>query len=440
MRRDRLRRGSGFRRRLSVGPLANPSWDGRGAVTAGVGRPQVFENINIVGAVGRTLGAMQNLDTRVLKKEFTRVAATAGGDAVAVIAFYFLLDPALRLVWRLRGRTRDFEASWCITVRPALRLLASVFGGLYALDCAYVVATLAGVPMPALAPQLAAAAGYTAVAGLGLTSIKDRLLKLPPSSTSTRARNFAVKRGSGVAIWLVCILACLEILRFELGLTLGSIFAFSGVSGLALGFAAKDLASNWVGGALLFVTRPFVPGDKIALTNLPQSVVERIGWYATRVRCDDDQVQVVPNSKFVSNKVSNLSKRRHRCIRENIHLSYDDLPRCGEIVAALKARLAEMPDVDTKRRFYIFIKELRETDVEIEIEVHWRGVSSQEYRERRTEALLLIAEVVREFGASFAVWDGVLTNSGDSAASAGRLVAALDLSGRRSASVAELYD
>ena len=65
------------------------------------------------------------------------------------------------LVWRLRGRTRDFEASWCITVRPALRLLASVFGGLYALDCAYVVATLAGVPMPALAPQLAAAAGYT---------------------------------------------------------------------------------------------------------------------------------------------------------------------------------------------------------------------------------------------------------------------------------------
>ena len=55
------------------------------------------------------------------------------------------------------------------------------------------------------------------------------MLKLPPSSTSTRARNFAVKRGSGVAIWLVCILACLEILRFELGLTLGSIFAFSGV-------------------------------------------------------------------------------------------------------------------------------------------------------------------------------------------------------------------
>ena len=106
MRRDRLRRGSGFRRRLSVGPLANPSWDGRGAVTAGVGRPQVFENINIVGAVGRTLGAMQNLDTRVLKKEFTRVVATAGGDGVAVIAFYFLLDPALRAQPRGRGSRR----------------------------------------------------------------------------------------------------------------------------------------------------------------------------------------------------------------------------------------------------------------------------------------------------------------------------------------------
>ena len=54
----------------------------------------------------------------------------------------------------------------------------------------------------------------------------------------------------------------------------------------------------------------------------------------------------------------------------------------------------------------------RETDVEIEAEVHWRGVSSLVYRQRRTEALLAIGDVVREHGASFAVWDAVLNKAG----------------------------
>ena len=70
------------------------------------------------------------------------------------------------------------------------------------------------------------------------------------------------------------------------------------------------------------------------------------------------------------------------------------------------------PDVDENRRLYVYIKDLRETDVEIEAEVHWRGVSSLVYRQRRTEALLAIGDVVREHGASFAVWDAVLNKAG----------------------------
>ena len=130
------------------------------------------------------------------------------------------------------------------------------------------------------------------------------------------------------------------------------------------------------------------------------------------MRSDDDRVQVVPNSKFVSNKISNLSRRRHRSIRKSFHLNYEDLPKCGAIVTALREKLKSMPDVDENRRLYVYIKDLRETDVEIEAEVHWRGVSSLVYRQRRTEALLAIGDVVREHGASFAVWDAVLNKAG----------------------------
>jgi len=146
----------------------------------------------------------------------------------------------------------------------------------------------------------------------------------------------------------------------------------------------------------------------IDATHPPESLVDS----RTGVRSDDDRVQVVPNSKFVSNKISNLSRRRHRSIRKSFHLNYEDLPKCGAIVAALREKLKSMPDVDENRRLYVYIKDLRETDVEIEAEVHWRGVSSLVYRQRRTEALLAIGDVVREHGASFAVWDAVLSKSG----------------------------
>ena len=62
------------------------------------------------------------------------------------------------------------------------------------------------------------------------------------------------------------------------------------------------------------------------------------------MRSDDDRVQVVPNSKFVSNKISNLSRRRHRSIRKSFHLNYEDLPKCGAIVTALREKLKSMPD------------------------------------------------------------------------------------------------
>ena len=74
----------------------------------------------------------------------------------------------------------------------------------------------------------------------------------------------------------------LETLRIEAGVSVKSIIGLTSIFGIATGFAVKDLASNWVGGLLLFVTRPFVPGDKIEMTRLEQSIVERIGWYATR--------------------------------------------------------------------------------------------------------------------------------------------------------------
>ena len=241
----------------------------------------VFENINFFGFVKRLTAAVAHARPETLTK-ITK--ALPADDFIAVVSFYILLDPALRLMWRIRSK-RSFGDSWFGTLRPALKLLSSVFACLYGLDVLYCTSCLVGNPLPNVIPAVAAGIGYTAVAGTLCTSIKDRFLErqvLPAWSKDTRARNFAVKRGTGIGIWILCILICLETLRIEAGVSVKSIIGLTSIFGIATGFAVKDLASNWVGGLLLFVTRPFVPGDKIEMTRLKQSVVERIGWYATR--------------------------------------------------------------------------------------------------------------------------------------------------------------
>ena len=233
----------------------------------------VFENINFFGFVKRLTAAVAHARPETLTK-ITK--ALPADDFIAVVSFYILLDPALRLMWRIRSK-RSFGDSWFGTLRPALKLLSSVFACLYGLDVLYCTSCLVGNPLPNVIPAVAAGIGYTAVAGTLCTSIKDRFLErqvLPAWSKDTRARNFAVKRGTGIGIWILCILICLETLRIEAGVSVKSIIGLTSIFGIATGFAVKDLASNWVGGLLLFVTRPFVPGDKIEMTRLKQSVVE----------------------------------------------------------------------------------------------------------------------------------------------------------------------
>ena len=201
----------------------------------------VFENINFFGFVKRLTAAVAHARPETLTK-ITK--ALPADDFIAVVSFYILLDHAMRLMWRIRSK-RSFGDSWFGTLRPALKLLSSVFACLYGLDVLYCTSCLVGNPLPNVIPAVAAGIGYTAVAGTLCTSIKDRFLErqvLPAWSKDTRARNFAVKRGTGIGIWILCILICLETLRIEAGVSVKSIIGLTSIFGIATGFAVKDLS------------------------------------------------------------------------------------------------------------------------------------------------------------------------------------------------------
>ena len=48
-----------------------------------------------------------------------------------------------------------------------------------------------------------------------------------------------------------------------LGYSVSGVLAFGGIGGIAIGFAAKDLLSNFFGGLMIYMDRPFKVGDWI---------------------------------------------------------------------------------------------------------------------------------------------------------------------------------
>ena len=72
------------------------------------------------------------------------------------------------------------------------------------------------------------------------------------------------------------------------GIEITALLAFGGVGGLAVGFAAQDLLSNFFGGLMIYLDRPFTIGDWIRSPDREiEGTVESIGWRLTVVRTFD---------------------------------------------------------------------------------------------------------------------------------------------------------
>ena len=116
------------------------------------------------------------------------------------------------------------------------------------------------------------------------------------------------------------------------------------------------------------------------------------------------QVMSIPNAKFVSNTISNYSRRSHLALRDTIYLNYDAVPKLEAIVDGIREALGELPGVDrSSRSFLVYAKAFGEFGVEIEVNVHFKGSNGLGFRKRRQAALVAIAKVAEANGASFAI-------------------------------------
>jgi small-conductance mechanosensitive channel len=125
--------------------------------------------------------------------------------------------------------------------------------------------------------------------------------------------------------YVIVTLGALVILQ-SAGIDLTSLNVLVGAVGVGLGFGLQNITSNFFSGLILLFERPIRMGDRIEIGGVVGEVRE-IGARATTIVTDESVAMIVPNSQFVSERVTNWSRPgRLTAYTLSFHVSHTSEP------------------------------------------------------------------------------------------------------------------
>lgn len=188
-----------------------------------------------------------------------------------------------------------------------------------------------------------------------------------------------------------------------MGYSISGVLAFGGIGGVAIGFASKDLLSNFFGGLMVYLDKPFSVGDWVRSPDRNiEGTVEDIGWRLTRIRTFDKRPLYIPNSMFASIVVENPSRMTHRRIYENLGVRYEDGPRIADICNAVRRMLREHPDLDPSQTQIVHFNAYGASHLEFMVYCFTKTTEWVKYHAVKEDVLLRIGQIVADHGAEFA--------------------------------------
>ena len=172
------------------------------------------------------------------------------------------------------------------------------------------------------------------------------------------------------ALGYICMLG---ILLQTVGLTATSLTALVASAGVAVGLALQGSLSNFAGGVLILLMKPFVIGDYIVQGNT-EGTVKEIGLVYTELITADNRLIVIPNGTLIDSSIVNVTATGKRRLELSVGIGYkSDLKKAKEVLI----RLGENdPARDLENPVNVFVSELAESSVNLGLHV-W--VSSSEY-------------------------------------------------------------
>lgn len=133
---------------------------------------------------------------------------------------------------------------------------------------------------------------------------------------------------------VVIIIGMIAVLQ-RLGVQTTSIIAVLGAASLAVGLALQGTLSNVASGIMLLILRPYRVGDVIDVGGMAGSV-QRLDLFTTQLSNANNHKIVIPNSKVLSDTLTNLTGQQTRRIEINFGVGYgSNLTEARQILATM---------------------------------------------------------------------------------------------------------
>jgi len=229
--------------------------------------------------------------------------------------------------------------------------------------------------------------------------VNSRFESIPSKLIRDRTSIRAVAQVCRAVVVLLTILIVLQ----TVGVSLTSLLAFGGVGGIAIGFAAKDTISNFLGGMMIFWDRPFSVGDWVSSPDRQlEGTVENIGWRLTTIRTFDKRPLYVPNGIFSSVMLENPSRMSNRRIKTMVGLRYEDAKRIPAVTADIEKMLRAHPEIDATKVLMVNFAEFGPSSLNILIYTFTKTTEWVKFQSIQQDVFLKVLDIVDQHGAECA--------------------------------------
>lgn len=181
--------------------------------------------------------------------------------------------------------------------------------------------------------------GSKVLGALALLIIGLWIIKIIKKAT----KSIMIKRGIDESLqgFLISLIgAALKVFLFitvasQLGIETTSFAAVLAAASLAIGMALQGSLSNFAGGALIMIFKPFKVGDYIEAQG-QQGVVKEIEIFTTKLNTIDNKKVIIPNGTLSNGNIINYSSEGKRRVDLTFGVSYDaDIKETKEVLMSV---------------------------------------------------------------------------------------------------------
>jgi len=166
-----------------------------------------------------------------------------------------------------------------------------------------------------------------------------------------------------ILLWALRVLLFVTFIS-KLGIETSSFVAILGAMGLAVGLSLQGSLSNFAGGMLIILFKPFKVGDTIEAQGI-LATVQEIQIFVTKLITANNQTVFVPNGSLSNGTITNYSMQGTRRADLTIAISYDtDIKKVKDLITAV---LDNNPKVLTFPVAEVAVKNLTDNAIQLSV-------------------------------------------------------------------------